>query len=259
MNGGESIKARLYVPAPLEVPTLGLDAARAHYLRHVLRLEAGDRIALFDGRTGEYAARIDGFGKGWCTLALLGKRRDMASELDLWLVFAPIKRARLDFLVEKATELGVSALWPVFTQHTALARVNVERLEAIAIEAAERCQRLSVPAVFEPKPFAPVIAEWTPARRVVLLDDTGGGEPIADALVRLGTEGPFAILTGPEGGFARAELDALRKLPFVSPVGLGPRVLRADTAALAGLAIFQALAREARSLPPRRFPQATST
>src|SRR5262245_53662508 len=120
----ERIATRLYVPTSLEAPTLGLDAARAHYLRHVLRLERGARIAVFNARDGEYAARIEGFGKGWCTLQLEEKRRAPGSEPDLWLVFAPIKRARLDFIAEKATELGVSALWPVITQHTIVTRVN---------------------------------------------------------------------------------------------------------------------------------------
>ncbi len=247
------IETRLYVPTSLNVPTLGLDAARAHYLRHVLRLERGAHVAVFNDKDGEYAARIDGFGKGWCTLSLEDKRREPAAEPDLWLVFAPIKRARLDFIAEKATELGVSALWPVFTQHTIVSRVNRERLIATSIEAAEQSERLSVPDVFEPMKLEEAVAKWPPGRRLVFCDESGGGGPIADVLAKHDLRQPHAILTGPEGGFARAELDALRKLPFATPVGLGPRVLRADTAALSALAVFQALAHDRLGSPPPRF------
>ncbi len=249
----DRIETRLYVPESLAVPSLGLDAARAHYLRHVLRLERGARLAVFNARDGEYAARIDGFGKGWCTLTVEEKRREPVPEPDLWLVFAPIKRARLDFIAEKATELGASALWPVFTQHTIVSRVNTERLHATSIEAAEQSERLSVPEIIEPAPLAETLARWPEGRRLVFCDESGGGGPIADVLAKEDLSRPHAILTGPEGGFARAELDALRKLPFATPVGLGPRVLRADTAALAALAVFQALAHDRLGSPPPRF------
>lgn len=250
---GQLIETRLYVPTSLAVPTLGLDAARAHYLRHVLRLERGARIALFNATDGEYAARIDGFGKGWCTVSVEEKRREPAAEPDLWLVFAPIKRARLDFIAEKATELGVSALWPVLTRHTIVTRVNRERLVATAVEAAEQSERLSVPEVFEPAKLDEALARWPAGRRLIFCDESGGGGPIADVLHNYDLRQPHAILTGPEGGFARAELDALHKLPFATPVGLGPRVLRADTAALSALAVFQALAHDRLGSPPPRF------
>ena len=256
MTAGERAYARLYVPGALDVSSVGLAADKTHYLRHVLRLERGDTIAVFNERDGEYLARIEAFGKGWCTLAIGARRRAPAPEPDLWLVFAPIKRARIDFLVEKATELGVSALWPVFTQHTAVARVNEERLGAIAIEAAEQSERLTVPRIFPAGTLDAVLAKWPSERRLLVCDEAGGGAPIAEVLAREGTAGPHAILTGPEGGFAAAELDALRKLPFVSALGLGPRVLRADTAALAALAVFQALAEDRRKSPPPRRPSA---
>lgn len=247
------VRTRLYVPEALNVASLGLDADRAHYLRHVLRLERGDLIAVFNARDGEYGARIDGFGKGWCTLAVGEQRRVPVAEPDLWLVFAPIKRARLDFVAEKATELGVSGIWPVFTQHTAVTRVNDDRLHATCVEAAEQSERLSVPEIFAAAPLAEVLARWPQERRIVLCDETGGGGPIGDVLARTGTQGPHAVLIGPEGGFARAELDALKKLPFVTPVGLGPRVLRADTAALAALAVFQSVAHDRLGSPPPRY------
>lgn len=249
----DRISTRIFVDAALDVPTLGLDAPRTHYLRHVLRLEKGDRIAVFNGRDGEYTARIDGFGKNWSTLAIEGRRREQVDEPDIWFLFAPIKRARLDFMVEKATELGAGAIWPVFTRHTIVTRVNNERLRATAIEAAEQCERLTIPKLLTASPLDEALASWPKERRLIVCDESGKGGPIIDVLSRLDTTQPHAVLTGPEGGFARAELDALHDLPFVTPVGLGPRVLRADTAALAALAIFQAVSHDRLKSPPPRF------
>lgn len=253
VNGTDRISARLYVDAALDVPTLGLDAPRTHYLRNVLRLEKGDRIALFNGRDGEVAARIEGFGKTWASVAIEERRREQVEEPDVWFLFAPIKRARLDFMVEKATELGASAVWPVFTRHTIVTRVNNERLRATAIEAAEQCERLTIPKLLTASTLDEVLRNWPDERRLILCDESGAGGPIVDVLGKLDTTQPHAILTGPEGGFARAELDALHDLPFVTPVGLGPRVLRADTAALAALAIFQAVSHDRLKSPPPRF------
>lgn len=247
------IETRLFVDAPLDVPTIGLDAPRTHYLRNVLRLEPGALVAVFNGRDGERAARIDGFGKNWCTLAVQETIRPQQTEPDVWLVFAPIKRVRLDYMAEKATELGASAIWPIITRHTIVARVNAERLRATCIEAAEQSERLTVPEVKPATALETALAAWPPERRLILCDETGAGGPIVEVLSKQGTEGPHAVMIGPEGGFARAELDALRKLPFVTPVGLGPRVLRADTAALAALAIFQAVSHDRLKSPPPRF------
>jgi 16S rRNA (uracil1498-N3)-methyltransferase len=253
LNTAERVATRIFVDGALDVPTLGLDAPRTHYLRHVLRLEKGERIAVFNGRDGEYTARIDGFGKNWSTLAIEGRRREQAGEPDIWFLFAPIKRARLDFMVEKATELGASAIWPVFTRHTIVTRVNNERLRATAIEAAEQCERLTIPKLLTGAPLDEALASWPKERRLLLCDESGNGGPIVEVLNGLDTTQPHAVLTGPEGGFARAELDALHDLPFVTPVGLGPRVLRADTAALAALAIFQAVSHDRLKSPPPRF------
>ena len=162
-------------------------------------------------------------------------------EADLWLLFAPIKRARLEWLVEKATELGASALMPVWTRHTQVERLNLDRLQAHAVAAAEQSERLSVPELRAPEALDAVLGKWPSERRLIVCDETGGGEPIADALARLDLTA-CALLTGPEGGFAENELDYLNSLPFVSRVGLGPRVLRADTAAIAALSVVQAIA-----------------
>ena len=238
--------------------TLGLDHARAHFLRSVLRLERGAPVALFNGRDGEWLARIEGLGKGWCSLAVEAQRRPQAGGTDLWLVFAPIKRARLDFLVEKATELGCAALQPMMTRHTAVSRVNLERLQANAREAAEQCERLDLPEVHPVTDFGKLLDAWPRERRLLVCAESGAAQPIAEALLALPRNepkngaGPWAIMTGPEGGFARSELDALNDLSFVIKVGLGPRVLRADTAAVAAIACWQAILGDGRSRPPLR-------
>ncbi|MDX1709561.1 MAG: 16S rRNA (uracil(1498)-N(3))-methyltransferase [Rhodovibrionaceae bacterium] len=251
------IETRLHVDEPLaEGMTLGLDHQRAHFLRSVLRLGRGAHVAVFNAEAGEFLAEIEGLGKGWASLSVAERLRAPEAEPDLWLVFAPIKRARLDFMVEKAVELGISALKPVMTQHTAVGRVNVERLAANAREAAEQCERLSVPAVDEPAELMQTISAWPSERRLLLCAEAGEAAPVAEALAEIAAGaggkpcGPWAVLTGPEGGFHPSELDALRKLPFVTPVSLGPRVLRADTAALAALACWQAWLGDWRRRPP---------
>lgn len=237
----EKARTRLFVEADLAPgQTLVLGREQAHYLKSVLRLKEGERIALFNGANGEYRARIEGFPRNACQVALEIQTRAQTAEPDLWLVFAPVKRARIDFLIEKATELGASALYPVMTRHTVVERVNRDRLRAHAVEAAEQSERLTVPQIHPPQPLERLLADWDGARRLVLCDETRTAPPIVSAL-KTAVSGAWAVLIGPEGGFAETELDALRKLPFVCPVSLGPRVLRADTAALAGLAVLQAL------------------
>jgi 16S rRNA (uracil1498-N3)-methyltransferase len=182
------------------------------------------------------------------------QRRPQAPSPDLWLAFAPIKRARIDLIAEKATELGVSALWPVMTRRAEPMRVNIERLANIAIEAAEQAERLDIPAVEEPRTLDRLLAGWPEERALFACAEAGEAEPIADAVASR-RDRPAGFLIGPEGGFAPNELDALRKLPFVVAVGLGPRVLRAETAAIAALACWQALAGDAAnadSRPPFR-------
>ena len=238
--------------------TLGLDHARAHYLRSVLRLSRGAAIALFNGRDGEWLARVEGLGKGWCSLAVERRLRAQSGGPDVWLAFAPIKRARLDFLVEKATELGCSALQPMMTRHTAVTRVNLERLQANAREAAEQCERLDLPEVRPVTDFGKLLEAWPQERRLLVCAESGSAAPLAEVL-QAEREKPresvgfsWGLMTGPEGGFARSELDALNELPFATKVGLGPRVLRADTAAVAALACWQAILGDGGLRPPRR-------
>ncbi|MFM2128995.1 MAG: hypothetical protein RL477_541 [Pseudomonadota bacterium] len=235
-------RTRLFVTGSLaEGGVVGLSPDQAHYLRHVLRLEPGARVALFNGHDGEWTGRIEGFGKGRASVAIEARRRPQKGEPDLWLLFAPIKHGRIDYLVQKAAELGCARIQPVMTDFTQVARVNTGRLAANAIEAAEQTGRLTVPEVAEPCRLMDALAGWDPARRIMLCDESGRGRPVFEALGAVKRGGPWAALIGPEGGFSEAELDALGKLAFVIPVSLGPRLLRADTAAVAALACWQAV------------------
>ncbi len=218
---------------------IALDAAAAHRLLHVLRAKRGDQIALFNGRDGEWRAELIEASKRRTALGLRELLRAQEAEPDIWLLFAPIKRARLDWMVEKAVELGAGSLFPVFTARTDPTRVSMERMRAIAIEAAEQCGRLTVPEAREPEPLATLLARWPAGRKLILLDETHAGRPIARALAAVGAD-PLGLLCGPEGGFTKTELDALRALPFAVAADLGPRVLRAETATLAALACVQA-------------------
>jgi len=244
---------RLYVATRLAPGAeLDLEAGQAHYLRSVLRVGPGRTVAAFNAADGEWLCRVVEIDRARVRLA--AERQLRRAELDrvpdLWLLFAPIKRARLDWLVEKATELGVSALLPVWTARTQVERINLDRLRAHAIEAAEQSERLSVPGLHPPERLALVLATWPGERRLIVCDESGAGEPIGEAVLRHATA-PAGLLVGPEGGFDETELDAVRKLSFVTRVGLGPRVLRAETAALAAVAVFQAIAGDWRRIRTR--------
>lgn len=231
---------RLYSDGPLSLgASVALDDAQAHYLRNVLRLAAGARIALFNGRDGEWWSEIEHLGKTGGAARLVEQRRKPRAEPDLWLVFAPLKRARIDYLVEKATELGVGALLPVSTERTIVERLNLDRLRAHIREAAEQTERLTLPELHPPAPLRDLLARWPADRRLLACLESGEAPPIAERLAQE-APGKWAALVGPEGGFADSELDAIRKLPFVCPVSLGPRVLRADTAAISALSLLQA-------------------
>ena len=239
-------RPRVYVAQGLaEGGTAELGGGAVHHLATVLRLGLGDALAAFHPADGEFLCRIAGIGKGRIGLAVERRLRLPQPEPDLWLLFAPIKRARLDWLVEKGTELGVSAFLPVWSGRTQPERVNLDRLRAHAVGAAEQCGRLSIPELRAPEPLARLLAAWPQRRALALCDETGGGVPIAEVAAGW-AGGPVSVLVGPEGGFAETELDALAKLSFVSRIGLGPRVLRAETAALVAVAVFQAIAGDGR-------------
>lgn len=228
-------RPRLFVSDALTPGALvALPAEQAHYLGTVLRTGVGDTVRLFNGSDGEFLARIAARGRATMVLHVEQVLRPQRDGPDLWLVFALLKRQATDLVVQKATELGVAALLPVLTARTNAGRVNEQRLAAIAMEAAEQSERLTVPAIRPVQELAALLAGWDPGRRLAVAVERAelpGIEPIA---------GPAALLVGPEGGFTAPELDAMGSRPFVQPVSLGPLVLRAETAAIAGLALLQA-------------------
>lgn len=226
---------RLWQQAGLAADTLiELDRAQAHYLLDVMRKKVGDRVRLFNGQDGEWLASIDDAGRKRCRLQVTERLRPPEEEPGPTLLFAPIKKARMEMLIEKATELGVSRLMPVRTRRTIIDKVNTERLRTIAIEAAEQCERLTLPEIFELQPLGTVLQDWSDDHPLYVADESGNGHPVLKALK---SDRPAAFLIGPEGGFDPSELDLLGEVPAVIRVDLGPRILRAETAGLAVLAL----------------------
>jgi 16S rRNA (uracil1498-N3)-methyltransferase len=232
---------RLFVTAALEPgATVSLSEGQTHFLLHVLRAKAGDSVLLFNGRDGEWQAEIASLAKRSIVLTARTRTAPQANVPDLWLAFAPVKKTPSDYLVQKATELGVSKLQPVFTRRTIVTRINEERLHANAVEAAEQSGRLCLPEIGVPVALEKLLSSWSRDRSLFFCDEGGDAGTLAETARKMSV-GPAAILTGPEGGFDPAERKSLRALPFVTPVSLGPRILRADTAALAALAIWQSV------------------
>ena len=226
---------RLFVRAPLAAgAAVEATAAQAHYLGGVMRRAAGDTLALFNGADGEWDATIALLRRARGRFIVSAQRRTQAPEPDLWLLFAPLRHNATDFVVQKATELGASALLPVQTERTNAARINPGRLAAIVTEAAEQCERLTVPRIAPLVPLGAVLADWPSERRLVAAVERRPAPAVRP------TPGPAALLVGPEGGFSAPELEALQRHPLVTAASLGPRVLRAETAAIVGLALLQA-------------------
>jgi 16S rRNA (uracil1498-N3)-methyltransferase len=232
-------KVRLFVDQPLSIDArVDVSAPQSHYLLHVMRARVGDHVRVFNGREGEWLAGItEAMGRD-CVLACERKIHEQTTDDDLWLVFAPIKKTPADYLAQKATELGVSVLQPVITRRTIVHRISVERMRANAIEAAEQSGRLTVPEIRPPIELPQLLNQWPDGRGLLFCDESGAG-PIAEALATV-SQARWAVLTGPEGGFDEDERAMIRALAATVPASLGKRILRADTAALAALAVWQA-------------------
>lgn len=229
---------RLFVRRALgEDVRIELNPGQANYLGNVMRLGEGADVLVFDGNSGEWLARIAEAGKKSMTLAVERRTREPEKIPDVWLAFAPVKRNQTDWLVEKATELGVARLMPVMTRRTIAERVRLERLEAIAVEAAEQCGRTRLPIIEEPRPLKKVLETRDASRTLYFADEAGGDAPLS-----IFKPGPALILIGPEGGFTDEERSAIRAVLNAVPVSLGPRILRAETAALAALAAYMTVA-----------------
>ena len=226
---------RLHVDAPLSAgAAIRASVAQAHHLGPVMRRSIGDHVRLFNGREGEWSGYIAALSRGNATLVAESLVRPQQDDLDLWLVFALLKRDTTDLVVQKATELGVSLLMPVFTERTNAARVNQDRLHAIATEAAEQSERLTVPVIRDVRALDHVLDEWPRDRPLFVAMERAGLPPPAP------TAGPAALLVGPEGGFGPRDRGLLERYDYVRPVSLGRRILRAETAAIAGLTLLQA-------------------
>ena len=235
---------RLFIDAPLSSGgQAGLDNGQANYLLNVLRLPNGAQILVFNGKDGEFRARLMLAGRKSASLSIADQTRPQPAASKLHYYFAPLKHARLDYMAQKAVEMGVGLLAPVITQRTQATRVNLDRLRANAIEAAEQCELISLPEIVAERPLMQVLDAWPPDRLLIFCDENA---PVADPLAALrgaaarGAQ-KIAVLIGPEGGFDAAERAALLRLPGVLPLSLGPRVLRADTAAVAALTLVQAV------------------
>ena len=231
---------RLYVPHDLG-PGVAFDADKnqSHYLAHVLRMGEGAELLVFNGRDGEWSARIEAISKKAVRLSVDEQTRKQPPSPDLIYAFAPLKVGRLDYMVQKAVEMGAGVVQPVLTQHTQNARPSLEKMTANVIEAAEQCGVLAVPGVNAPVKFDRLLGAWETDRRLVFCDEDSSTDNPLPALQAI-TEKKLGLLVGPEGGFSEAERKMLRALPFVTAIPLGPRILRADTAAVAALAVLQA-------------------
>lgn len=229
---------RLFVEAPLHAGArVELTAPQANYLGNVMRLKEGDQALLFDGSSGEWLASVVETGRKRMTLALVQPTRVQEQVPDLWLAFAPVKKGRVDWLVEKAVELGVARLLPIVTRRTIVDKLNLDRMQAHIVEAAEQCGRTSLAGISDPVKLEALLEARDPGRRLYFADETGG-EPASAAFER----GPALILIGPEGGFTPDEAAAIRAAPNAKAISLGPRILRAETAALAAVAAWMASA-----------------
>ena len=234
---------RLFLDADLAPGArIPLSREQANYLLNVLRLGAGDALHVFNGRDGEWLAHVDPAGRRDAALVIASLVRAQEPAGDLHYLFAPLKHARLDYMVQKAVEMGANRLTPVLTRRTQAQRVNLERMRANAIEAAEQCGVLTIPEVDEAQKLETLLAQWPADRRLVFCDeDAPPGDPVAALRAAMGDAPPkLAVLVGPEGGFDPAERRLLTSLPAVIALSLGPRILRADTAAVAALAVAQA-------------------
>ena len=235
---------RLFVEADLvKGATLSLDKEQAHYLGHVMRQSAGDRLEIFNGRTDSFIAELTVISRKSASVQLVELCENFKSSPDLWFLFAPVKRARLDFMAQKATELGVSHIQPVNTDYCQVSRVNLDRLSANAVEAAEQTGRLDVPSVGPFVSLYQLLAEWPVDRHLIFCDEALSADHQSNPLAQLRSK-PITkagLLIGPEGGFSDTERDQIRQIASVRPISLGPRILRSDTAALAALSLFQAV------------------
>lgn len=235
-------KVRLYTQQPLtENACISFSPEQSHYLVNVMRLSVGDSVLLFNGKDGLWHSEINSLAKKSVTAISIFKQQEQISSTDLWLAFSPIKN-KTETVVEKATELGISCIMPVITSHSVVRSLNYDKLQKHAIEAAEQCERLDVPKITTYQNLAALISGWNSSRILLYGDESGGGKPISEVVnsIKNNKDQSLGILIGPEGGFSAEEFSLLRTCSFAVPFGMGARILRADTAAVAAIACVQA-------------------
>lgn len=251
MSNNSSIKIRIFLEETLrEGAVIQANDADRHYLQHVMRVSHGDRVKVFNAKDGEWVATVQIEGKRALSFRIIELLRVADEAPDIWLCFAPIKQTPLHYIIQKGTELGVSAFYPVVTRHTVVKQIALEKLGRIAKEAAEQCGRLSVPAIYPEVPLGTFLTQWDPARVLVYCNESGEGTPLVEALLRSHKPPSCSgLLVGPEGGFSKEEHTQIMQLQSGVAVGLGPRILRADTAALAALACMQMVWGDGKKAP----------
>jgi len=234
---------RLFIENPIKAgDVFTLNSGQSHYLTNVMKKAAGDFLCCLDNRTGEYLCRLKEIGGKQCLIEVIEKSRDFKPSMDIWLLFAPLKKDNTDFVIQKATELGVRRLIPVATDRTNTDKIRKDRFVLQSIEAAEQCRRLDLPQLDDLKSLTAVLKLWDAERPLFFMDETLRGRDIASVFADKSlSHKPAALLVGPEGGFTEPELEWLRSLPFAKGVNLGPRILRAETAVMAALSCWQAL------------------
>lgn len=244
----QNIKTRLFAHQKLDIGLLWQpDESQSHYLLNVLRLVEGDELKLFDGQSGEYIGQICTVSKKNCTIKIVKKIREMAYSPDLWLLFAPVKKDKTDFIIAGATELGVAKIVPTITKRTISERIKKERYEAQVIEASEQCRRLDLPLIEDAQSLEKILQNWPHDRTLYFMDETGKGGDILSVFQKASTQ-TAAILVGPEGGFDETELNLLRQKSFACGVSMGKRILRAETAVQAAIACWQAICGDWKSV-----------
>ncbi len=237
----KTAKIRLFVEESSLCPEeqILLPEKQSHYLQNVMKHNIGSRILCFDGKSGEYECELVECGKKACRIKVLQKTKDFYACPDIWLLFAPVKKDQTDFIIQKATELGVGKIVPVITERTISDKVKKERFMLQAVEACEQCRRVDVPEIEEAVPLDKLLSGWNTERKLYFMDETGSGKNIREAFASAAV--PAAVLVGPEGGFSEKELEKLRKQPYTEAVTMGKRILRAETAVAAALSCWQAL------------------
>ena len=236
-------KIRLYFSGKLSLKNpVKLENKQVHYLINVMRKKKDDTLLIFNGVDGEYIAKISQIYKKYITLTIVKKIRDVEAEIDLWILFAPVKKVPTEYIIQKATELGVSKIFPVITDQTIIKKINLKRMRDIATEASEQCERLTIPEIFDLKKMKDVIESWDKKRIILYGDETiRKREEIKFDFQNLYSKSLGAILIGPEGGFNNDEINYLRKKSFIKPIDLGPRILKSDTAVITTLVLWHCL------------------